>query len=453
MPSVNPELTKESGLAGPIAANAITSTAGAGTTFANALWAAQSRDPSGLPLSTFKEMSRDHAVHLCLTLKSLLITDHIGGYTGPDERITAFIRAMWGEMEGDLKSWIFNTIYDALWAGYAVTEAVWRPMQAQEWQGRWGIAKLKALAPESFWPDGLECDKLGNLTGVTQFKGSSELETRIDRSRTILWNYYADHGSPWGRKALEPAYMPWFVKRHVIWQFMPRHFERFGSPLLIGRVPRDLENETVTVDGRQLSVIDYLTEKLAQCGNQAALAIYDDPANPTSIEKIEASGQGASVYDTIWTKLDAAIAIGLLTPPLTFMDAQHQTKSSTGEHKSIAVMDPETAAQVFARRVLMERLIRPAIQLNFGPQEDYGTVEVEPFDDEDEQALASTVATLTSVGWLAPSNEEAKTWAAERLGIPREAIGDEEGEGLLRQARAQMPPIVPGNVDDEPDAE
>ena len=105
-------------------------------------------------------------------------------------------------------------------------------------------------------------------------------------------------------------------------------------------MPRDLENETVTVDGRQLSVIDYLTEKLAQCGNQAALAIYDDPANPTSIEKIEASGQGASVYDTIWTKLDAAIAIGLLTPPLTFMDAQHQTKSSTGEHKSIAVMDP-----------------------------------------------------------------------------------------------------------------
>ncbi len=446
-------LAKESALAGPISANAF-GPLGAGATFMHYSLGLTSADPARISLYSFREMAQDHAVNLCLTLKALLIADHIGNYNGPDERITDFVEAMFSEMEGDLNSWIFSAVYDALWAGYTVTEAVWAPMKTPGHAGRWGVRKLKALAPESFWPDGFECDRYGNLLGITQFRGRDELETTIPPQRAILWTYYDDHGSPWGRKALEPAYAPWFVKKHLVWQFMPRHFERFGSPLLIGRVPKDLENETVTVDGRSYSVVEYLTQRLAECGNQAAIAIYDDPSNPTAIQTIEASGQGANAYETIWGKLDAAIAVALLTPPLTFLDAQHQTKSSTGEHKSIAIMDPEAAAAGFVRQVLMERIVRPAIDLNFGPQADYGTFEVSPFDDEDEQALAATVATLTSVGWLAPTNEEAKAWAAERLGIPTDALGDDDAgalDRLTRRARATgLPDLPPGNVDEEP---
>ncbi|MEW6282138.1 MAG: hypothetical protein AB1758_26265 [Candidatus Eremiobacterota bacterium] len=100
--------------------------------------------------------------------------------------------------------------------------------------------------------------------------------------------------------------------------------------------------------------------------------------------------------------------------------------------------------------VLLEQLIRPLIEVNFGPQDDFGEFTIENFQADDQKLLAEVFQVLTNVGVLDASRIEDLNQMRLAMGFPELSPEDVEPSEPQMPLEA-VPPADAGGTEPDPE--
>jgi phage gp29-like protein len=312
-------------------------------------------------------------------------------------------------------------LLDALGKGYSLVETVWQRSASEWWPKayKWRDQRffqldqvdgrtLRKKSPGS--ADGLDLPPF--LFAIHRPKRKSGLPIRGGLARLAAWAFLFKHYS----------LKDWMA-----------FLEVYGMPLRVGRFGRGASH-----DDRRV-----LLKAVRDISTDAAAIIPKE----MEIEFIEAkgggSGSGNGLFSGMAEYLDKQMSKAVLGQTMSTDDGASLSQAKIHENvrHDIARADARQVAVAVNRD-----LIRPFVDLNFGPQERYPTVVIPVIENEDVKALAEIVSTLVPLGM-----EIGMASLRERLGFE----DPDEGDVLLKPAASSKPklPNKPGaendNLDDD----
>ena len=304
--------------------------------------------PDALPYSTYDQMEQDTMVQTALTVKKLGVLAPQFAIKPADESDAAkqraeFVSNVFEQMEGSPWSVAYHAM-DAFAKGWSVQELVWK--QAGEW------LILEAIRPKDPSMFGVEVDAFGTLTGLT-LQVPGEPAIRLPRDKFVVFQNRARYGRTKGRSDLDAAWRHWVMKSQLIsaWK---QHLERFAMPTHVGRYQRGVPSSEQSA----------LLEALKNLASRSAVTFPNDIAVETIGGDKEAS---TGVLDAIEFH-NREIARAILGQTLTTDEGRRVGSLALGKvHLQVLLIQLESVRREIADLVMTEQVIRPLVEVNFGP--------------------------------------------------------------------------------------
>ncbi|OOZ41650.1 hypothetical protein BOW53_02940 [Solemya pervernicosa gill symbiont] len=194
--------------------------------------------------------------------------------------------------------------------------------------------------------------------------------------------------------------------------------EVFGMPIRVGRYGPGASNEDINT----------LISAVANIGSDAAAAI----PNSMNIEFIEGgkSAGGHELFQRLAEWLDKQTSKAVLGQTMTTDDGSSQSQANV--HNEVREDIQEDDAADLAE-TLNRDVIRPFVDLNFGPQENYPRAEINIPQPENIEALAKALEVFVPLGLQVKESE-----IRDKLSL----TDPEDGDLLLSAPAAATPPIA-----------
>ena len=331
--------------------------------------------PGPLPYATYDLMQRDSMIQTVMSVKRqgvLAAKSRIvpSSTSGEARRNAEFIEDCFARMDGSAST-ILDQAMDAFAKGWSVQESVYEPL------GSFLVLKtVRAKDPASF---GLEVDEFGAVTGLKLESRlspppspllsssrsnlpngqESSRENRgggaLPRCKFVIYANRGGYGRPKGRSDLDAAYPHWQAKVRLLdaWRV---HLEKFASPTVLGKYNRGLPAEEAS---SLLSALEGLAKRSA--------IVY-----PSEIEIGTLPGgreSNAGFMDAIEFH-NREIARSVLGQTLTTDEGRRVGSLALGKvHLQVFLLQLQALRKELADVVMTEQVIRPLIELNFGPGE------------------------------------------------------------------------------------
>ena len=200
----------------------------------------------------------------------------------------------------------------------------------------------------------------------------------------IVHEHKAKSGSPY-RGALYRVLAWLFLFRNYSLNAWVQFVESFGVPLRLGKYP----------PGSPEADKDKLLEAAAAIASEAAVVIPEG----MDLEIIEQSKRaGANPHRDLldWSK--HAISVAVIGGTLTAGTQQGGAYALGQVHNEVR-RDIQKSDTRQAEETLNEQLIKPIVDLNFGPQEAYPFIKIKMPDTEDKKLQAEIIRILASAGF------------------------------------------------------
>lgn len=304
----------------------------------------------GSPLSpaNIAEMERDAMIQTALTIKKLAVLAAeiriLPASSSPRaRRNAAFVERCFSEMEGDPRT-ILTDAMDAFARGWSVLELEFAPQSSSLM-----LARVSPKDPQYF---GLEFDRFGAIEGLTmRLPGESEI--RLPRSRFALYMNRRGYAAPKGRSDLEPAWRH-FQSKKTLQAAWRAHLERFASPTVLGRYARGLPLD------EQTSVL------------QALQGLHENTAivfpNEIEVNTLHGRESDNNAFQEAIEFHNREIARSILGQTLTTDEGRRVGSLALGKvHLQVLLLQIDALRRELADTVMTEQIIRPLIELNFGP--------------------------------------------------------------------------------------
>lgn len=304
--------------------------------------------PNSLPYSTYDQMEQDTMVQTALTVKKL-------GVLAPQFRVepandsdgakrrAEFVDSVFAEMDGSPWSVAYHAM-DAFAKGWSVQELVWRQTA--------GTLILEAIRPKDPSMFGIEVDEFGKLTGLT-LQVPGEPVVRLPRDKFVVFQNRARYGRSKGRSDLDAAWRHWVMKTQLIsaWK---QHLERFAMPTLVGRYQRGVPaNEQVA-----------LLDALKNLATRNAVTFPND----IEVDTIGGAKEASNGFLDAIEFHNREIARAILGQTLTTDEGRRVGSLALGKvHLQVLLIQLESIRREIADLVMTEQVIRPLIEVNFGP--------------------------------------------------------------------------------------
>lgn len=304
-----------------------------------------SSSSGGVSYETFDRMQRDAMIHTSLNVKRggvLAAPYRIESDGVPAERVR-FVEQAFDRMEGSPLT-VLDAAMDAFAKGWSVQEIVLE----SDSRGIW-IRSIRPKDPAMF---GLDVDAYGKLAGL-RLVVPGEPDRSMPLRRFVVWSHREGYRHPRGRSDLEAAYPHWSAKQSLLaaWKL---HLERFAMPTVLGRYERGLSAE-------EQSVLSGALENLSR--NVSILY-------PSEVEISTLGGQretSAGFMDAIEFH-NREMARAILGQTLTTDEGRRVGSLALGRvHLQVLLLQLESLRRELADRVMTEQIIRPLVELNFGP--------------------------------------------------------------------------------------
>jgi phage gp29-like protein len=347
-----------------------------------------------------------------------------------DQKIAALVREVLLEGTLPLESVLFD-ILDAIGKGFSAVEIIWNTA------GRtWFPERLIWRDPRWFlfdWVNG-ETLLLRTMGGETEHgaasdaNGTSHFKWRGLFARSVpqpftapLWPFKfivhvarAKAGLPIRGGLARAAGWAYLFKNYVLKDWVT-FTEVFGQPLRVGKYgPGATENDKRV-----------LLNAVTNIGTDAGAVIPDSMV----IEFTEARQSGsADLYERFCDYLDRQVSKAVLGQTLTTEMPREGGGSRAAAQVHQAVRRDIMGSD--ARRLsatITQDLVRPLVELNFGPQARYPQFILGLPDDQDVKVFADTISELADRGLRVSQ----KT-VLDKLGLPE----PQEGEPILASARS-----------------
>ncbi|MEZ0324344.1 MAG: DUF935 family protein [Fimbriimonas sp.] len=318
----------------------------------------------GLPYSTYAAMEADSMIQTALTLKRLGVM--AGNWsitpasnTSEAKRNANFVEEAFAKMEGSPVT-ILERAMDAFSKGWSIQEAVY--FQQGE---NWWLAATRPKDPSLF---GLKVDKFGKIESLhLEVPGEDPLD--LPKNKFIVYTHRDGYGRDKGRSDLDAAY-PHFTAKTTLLAAWKLHLERFASPTMLGSFA-----STVSAADRD-AVLNALQ-------NLATTTAFVYP-NEFEINAINAQSEASKGYMEAIEFHNREIARSILGQTLTTDEGRRVGSLALGKvHLQVLILQLEAIRRDLADRVMTEQVIRPLIELNFGPENiprfEFDPVPVEAF--------------------------------------------------------------------------
>ena len=314
-----------------------------------------------------------------------------------DEKIADAVRALIEE-PAFIDDYLTDLL-DALGKGYAIVETMWERSASEWWPGgyRWRDQRHFVLdkingrtlrMKAEGYPDGVDLPPY--KFSVHRPKLKSGLPVTGGLARLAAWAF--------------------LFKSYTLKDWMA-FLEVFGMPLRVGKYGAGAKDEDKRV----------LLQAVRDLSSDAAAIIPKE----MEIEFVEAArSSGTAVFGAKADYLDKQVSKGVLGQTMTTDNGSSLSQATIHENvrHDIARADARQTAITANRDV-----IRPYVDLNFGPQERYPTLVIPVSEAEDIKALAEVIAQLVPLGLEIGKND-----IRQRIGFDE----PEEGDEVLRPSSA-----------------
>ena len=182
----------------------------------------------------YDNMREDDQISATLTLKKIITLNSDWKIKTENEEIAEFITACLNEYLDDTFIKKMFEIMSALDYGFSFTEKIWDTIE-HEGKTKIALTALKTRAPHSI--EFIQ-DRKGNITQVLQ-KSTDDGDIPLTRDKYILYTYQKEFDNPYGQSEFNKGvYRAWWSKEALL-KFWNVFLERHGSPLVVGKIPRD----------------------------------------------------------------------------------------------------------------------------------------------------------------------------------------------------------------------
>lgn len=318
------------------------------TTFERRAAALPGEYGTGLPNKTIEQMELDPMIQTALTTKRLACLSNEIKVVPADDSQRAieraeFVRRAFERMEGTPHN-ILDSALDALARGWSVQELVFAESQGKLW--------LQSVRPKMVSQFGMKISPYGAIKGLT-LRTEDGRDLELPRSKFVLYRNHPTAHRPKGQSDLEAVFPNWKAKVALssAWRI---HLERFASPTVLGKFQRGLPSD------EQRSVLD----ALSNLADNTAI-VY-----PGEIEIGLLGGSregGAGFLDAIDFH-NREIARGILGETLTTDEGRRVGSLALGKvHLQVLLLRVKALREELIDTVLNEQVVRPLMELNFGP--------------------------------------------------------------------------------------
>jgi len=303
-----------------------------------------------LGYETYDEMLKDSMVQTVFTLKKLAImaaTYHIEPATKTDssKRNAEFVAKSFDHMEGSALD-IVGQATDAFSKGWSVQEMVY--------SNSGGQLLLEAVRPKDPSLFGLKVDQFGKLEGLTlRVPGQADID--LPKNKFVVFMHRRSYAQLKGRSDLDACYKHWLAKQALLsaWKL---HLEKFAMPTVLGKYQRGLPPDEQTA----------ILSALQDIQNNTAV-VY-----PSEIDVSLLGGhkEPSTGFQEAIEFHNREIARAVLGQTLTTDEGRRVGSLALGKvHLQILLLQVNALRRELAETVMTEQVIRPLIELNFGPGE------------------------------------------------------------------------------------
>jgi hypothetical protein len=448
-------------------------------------------NPSTVSVETYKRMlDTDETIGSGLDFLNLAMIARFGDYKHKNKKIERFVRRALERMEG---SWHENLdeMLSAEWAGFSVTEQVWKFDQDFDGYPAFVPKKLVTYPPLTMvfavnrhgevMPDGIyQYQRFHNTFFNSYVYGLSNGELdgfrpdlyastgdfpypiRIAADLTYLTvKIPKDHvihlrssstgkfQNPYGRSLLRRVYKNW-VSKDAFLKMWVVAADRKGTPLLVGyAAPNDtVQQQNMYEDPHRSAPVSAMradvamAETMKTIHNSSFVVLPGKKGETYEVEAIQQTGDMNIFKDGI-EYFNRAIMRGLLIPPLAFSSGDGAGSYALGEsHKKIFNQVIDGKLKVY-KQMLLDQFIRKIIAYNFPEPEyiadGYGEFALEEPDVEMMEKLSNIFQTLTTNGYMTPEAQEDMDFVREKMNMVKKAA-----EPLPVEPGSEVPPNTPG---------
>lgn len=356
-------------------------------------------NPSDIGIDVYKKMMQDAEIRAAFNLIkfSTLSRDWKIIHSEDEEKseeIVKYLRYTFDHMDGRLDGGLSSLLL-ALPYGFSVCEIVYKIIEEGEFSGKIGIKRLKGLDSEYIK---FKCDKYGNLKQVLQESssfGTKAIKLPIDR--LIIYTNEKEFGNYYGTSRLRSIYKNWFIK-DVITKFWNIALERFGMPMLIGKVP----------SAKDLNAMRDILQNAQAKSSIAATEGWDISTLETGIGR-----SSGGDYKSCLDYHNSQIVKGLLVPG-SMSDAGGGSFAKAKVGFSLFQLMLKSL-EVDLCGIVEQYLMKPLIIYNYGEQEEYPQFVFEPLTKAEFLELAKVFSLLVRNGVVGAD----ETWMRDMMRVPK----------------------------------
>lgn len=304
--------------------------------------------PDGLSYALLDEMQKDSMIQTAISIKklgSIAAETQIAPADSSAEahRRAEFVEEAFERMEGSPRT-ILESAMDAFAKGWSLQELIF-----EESGGRIWLARAQPKNPAQF---GLQLDAFGNVERL-RLRLPGEVERELPREKFAIYVNRSSYGLPMGRSDLEAAYPHWASKQALLkaWRF---HMERFASPTVTAQFQRGVPE----------------SERAEMLGALNRLQDVTSIVFPNDFEVGVLGGnkESSTGFQDAIEFHNREMARAILGQTLTTDEGRRVGSLALGKvHLQVLLLQLHAVRRELADSVMTEQVIRPLVEMNFGP--------------------------------------------------------------------------------------
>lgn len=344
-------------------------------------------------------------VRLSISLK------YLGEYQNPEPVLQDFVRKNIEQMQG---SFALNVaqMYSAKPYGWSFTEKVFRPVGRQ-----WHLDRLQLVDPRRYLFEGT-LGKIEQLRYRAANGGEDILIPYEDGIHLINEDFLTLGGDPYGIPLCGRAY-PYYEAMKIIFGCLLVAGKRQATPIIVGKTQTSEASNLLNADGTAMT--DPMTNEPIMIfrGYSMRQALQDVENNSVLVvdinEQIDALQQqtdGVFLFNLV-EYLQEMMHLSFMSPQTVLSAA---TRGRAGGDSNLNQGHRQTLEDIArldmanTKETLLEEVIRPLIEYNYGEQEDYGSFP-DPEEPEDAPKMLDAIAGSASAQILGDIDEHVVTRA------------------------------------------
>ena len=255
------------------------------------------------------------------------------------------------------------TVSDAVYRGFAVSEILW-DLQESTW------------LPGQFKERDQRWFKWHRETGELRLRDNSEFGAELDRGKFIVHCGQSSAGRPQLAGLMYPLAVYYVYKQFSLRDWLA-YAEVFGMPVRVGKHDSSATEEDIRT----------LQDAVKQIGSDAG-AVIPETMKLEFMSASTGSSAGGALYENLLRWSNAEISKGVLGQTMTVEDGSSEAQARVHENVRFDILRADV---VRIAQTLKQQLVKPVIDLNFGPQDVYPSLEAAVSEPEDTVARVETI--------------------------------------------------------------